>query len=853
MITKNDYAALSALVYNNARDKINQLEIPMVSGWSLAATPTSPSGGFTAEAYRNGNDIVIAFKGTDTANPYDFALDMVTNLRLGFGGASDQLVQAALFYAKVKTDPQFAGCNISFTGHSLGGGLASIMSVWFNLPATTFAEAPFGATALNSLSMVKVATYLVTKGYRSVADQLSYFDLITNYSARQSNVTNYFVPGEVLQNLRTIWPTVLGGDNPITMGGGDNVAGLTLHSMNLHASLLMSQTLANDTILLPQLLTEILDTKLYAVENLFAPQRDFLTHLLNDQIKHGYTDSNGLLAKFAADLDKLTALGDNLKTGVFSKAVIDAAIADYYFMQAGFTHDFFNAITGGIQFDLADIGANWTSNKSNYILDTAVVHQILNGDETARSSLSRANAWTIQSGTDALNITGTGGNDAMIGGTTDDTLDGGAGNDILYGGDGADTLTGGAGDDVLMGGAGNDTYNVGEGLDTITDSDGLGRIYLNGNLLTGGESKDGGHTWTSADGQHHYVLTSSGFTQPGGATLIVDDKVIIKNYHLGTLGLTFNDAALTASPAQQTITGDLTPILDANGNLQYDDLGNVIVDPDKAMPDRRDILHGSGNNDILIGAGGGDILDGRGGDDQLYADTPTGVEQAIANGNSQTGTGLQGDWLSGGSGDDTLVGSTGKDVLAGGGGNDLLIAGAGDDDILGDDGALTNSLNWTVTDEPLYRLFQPVSSGWGAPPDAGNDTIHAGEGADHVWAGAGDDLVYGEDGNDMLAGNDGNDTLYGGAGDDTIQGDGFEYYGQTTVVEGNDFIDGGDGNDTLWGNGGDILYAEGGNNELYADAGADQMTAKGGGNYLDGGDWWRLREAANDEEGRMVA
>lgn len=38
--------------------------------------------------------------------------------------------------------------DISFTGHSLGGGLASLMSVWFDRPSIVFAPAPFlGAIA----------------------------------------------------------------------------------------------------------------------------------------------------------------------------------------------------------------------------------------------------------------------------------------------------------------------------------------------------------------------------------------------------------------------------------------------------------------------------------------------------------------------------------------------------------------------------------------------------------------------------------------------------------------------------------------------------------------------------------
>ena len=43
------------------------------------------------------------------------------------------------------------------------------------------------------------------------------------------------------------------------------------------------------------------------------------------------------------------------------------------------------------------------------------------------------------------------------------------------------------------------------------------------------------------------------------------------------------------------------------------------------------------------------------------------------------GTGLRGDWASGGLGDDLVVGSHGNDVLMGGGGADLLVGGAGDD------------------------------------------------------------------------------------------------------------------------------------------------------------------------------
>ncbi len=59
--------------------------------------------------------------------------------------------------------------------------------------------------------------------------------------------------------------------------------------------------------------------------------------------------------------------------------------------------------------------------------------------------------WTT--GTDAVNISGQGADDALFGGAGDDQLDGGTGDDALAGGAGADLLTGGAGRDTAAYGA----------------------------------------------------------------------------------------------------------------------------------------------------------------------------------------------------------------------------------------------------------------------------------------------------------------------------------------------------------------------------------------------------------------
>lgn len=89
-------------------------------------------------------------------------------------------------------------------------------------------------------------------------------------------------------------------------------------------------------------------------------------------------------------------------------------------------------------------------------------------------------------------IDGGGGNDVICGGAGDDTLRGGNGEDILLGGDGADELLGENGVDVLRGDAGNDTLNGGNGADNLTggaDDDVL-RGDRGDDLLFGGAGDD---------------------------------------------------------------------------------------------------------------------------------------------------------------------------------------------------------------------------------------------------------------------------------------------------------------------------------------------------------------------------
>lgn len=111
------------------------------------------------------------------------------------------------------------------------------------------------------------------------------------------------------------------------------------------------------------------------------------------------------------------------------------------------------------------------------------------GATTSLQKLLKANAieFSGSTGNDTFTgfgkadkISGNNGNDTLKGGGGNDTISGGAGNDKLYGdagndklsgGTGNDTLDGGAGNDKLTGGSGNDVFifKKGQGNDTITD------------------------------------------------------------------------------------------------------------------------------------------------------------------------------------------------------------------------------------------------------------------------------------------------------------------------------------------------------------------------------------------------
>jgi Ca2+-binding RTX toxin-like protein len=325
--------------------------------------------------------------------------------------------------------------------------------------------------------------------------------------------------------------------------------------------------------------------------------------------------------------------------------------------------------------------------------------------------------------------------DLMLGEGGADRLYGRGRDDILIGGPGNDLLDGGSGSDILLGGLGFDSYIV-DGNDRIIDDDGLGVVQdKNGNLIAGAFEK-------KEDGNFHWVLNptvTAAQNSPLTITLADGSTVVIEDFNDGDFGIYLQEVPQDVATTR-TILGDFTPVdfdpVAPGIQTQADDLGNPILsgspEPgrhdgvlDSAGPDL--IQVGAGNDTVIASRGGADtieagpgrdtvragdgddvveagpdadIVSGGAGDDRLYANGRIDMAAAIAAGNTDPATGLKGDWLAGGAGEDIVIGAADDDALFGGEGEDLLIGGSGDDFLNGDDDFLATSFDWTVTADP---------------------------------------------------------------------------------------------------------------------------------------------------------
>jgi len=872
-------ALLAAGAYWDIRFlKTNQAPIP--PGWKvLTEFDVATSGdkastfgsAFSARVFQGPNgEIVISYAGTEFPEGITPGLvnDFISgNLPLATGSYGKQAYDAALVYQKVQAR-YGAGANISFTGHSLGGGLAGLMAVWFDRAATVFDPAPFELAGREipqpfvmapAFSVVMAA--LAAQGYHD--EKFDNYRPLIDFSTRESRVVSYAIKGEILELLDyLLLPRIEASRTPKLVGAAPDLSGGDKHSIDLLAAVLLSTSFETVATALPDVLPLLFDHGLYGPIALGLRQ-NLLVKLLRGEVGV-YDEVTGvqkiapteLLTKFTADLNKLAYSDEGMAAqGGIRKALIVAAMEYYYFKDAASATALFTVDGNGIHFNYSDVGEHNAPLKSPDFMDRAIkaCFDSNTSDLLSIGMLQDQTSWHIQSG--AGGMVWNGGPDAVcdvaVGGVQADVLSGGGGADLLIGGEGDDTLNGGAGTDMLAGGAGNDTYQFTGAFrsDTIVDSDGLGRIQVDGSILQGGKKVEGlDGVWRNQEQGYTFTLAGSGADR---SLLITKDNALdairIKGWQDGQLGLTMDGVPAPPLVVQHTYLGDQRPEIkvDVHGDLYYDWSSTSWASDGSltgglAEENSPDVIVGTLGSDRISGLGGKDVLQGWLGDDEI----------------------------DGGGGDDLIAGGPGRDLIHGGVGNDVIM-GAGNFYFLDYD---QNSYASVRAWNPVFGVnalakvqFDPVGMNqwvngtltWIDLTHPDPDVIGAGDGDDLVFGSAYDDAIAGDAGNDVLWGLEGNDIIVGGTGGDVLVGDveGVDYALLVTVggdipqvVYGKDFLDGGDGDDTLLGGGaGDALFGGGGNDVLAGDGSSvllldgsyvNQLAPQGrqGDDYLDGGD-----------------
>lgn len=671
MVSTIEYALLAGASYRDTRADLNRFPIP--SGWSVVSiVPEDNSTGFEASAYRNlaTNEIVISFAGTD---PNDILGDMAANLGLATGVGSAQLLQAAEYYLQVKAANPNPNATIAFTGHSLGGGLAALMGVFFGKQAVTFDEAPFAESATPNFLPPDVAANLKAALLQNGHTELELAPL-TDYLAQRAvaggiphsdMVSGIAVSGELLfgfpynvVNRIGLWTNI--------NHNAPGVSGEELHSQALLTAFLQSkgtaqsgQALNDVTFKLTDLMGMMFDSNLYAHPTTDPDNRNFLERLVQNE------QGNAMATRFTEDLWKLAqdggltmADGPTPATHVVSKALIAFAMQMYYADTANATNvnkELFTEVTGGVQFDRADVASTLGDAKGYTLYFQTYLNPIAFTDperQLIQSLLPVMRDWYVQAGTGGMNATDSQNRGVfMLGGLGADSLTGGTGADLLVGNAGIDRLNGSGGNDTLLGGTGFDTYlyNTGDGTDTVNDRDDVGRLFVNGQLLSGGVRRagDAENTFHSTDNLFEFVQS--------GTTLTINGQLTVTDWQPGELGITLRDlSALPTGTApvidypDNGLATEVITIPATNGPyiLERTDAFNYVVISSDLYSDTIDTGIG---NDQLYGNGSNDRLYSGEGDDQLFG-------------------GVGHDLLEGGGSQDRLYGEDGRDILLGGGG-----------------------------------------------------------------------------------------------------------------------------------------------------------------------------------------
>jgi VCBS repeat-containing protein len=818
--TDLELALMAGRAYESTKHAINKTPT-VAAGWSELVNERAldSSTGFEATCFQNGDELVISFAGTDPANADMFpnpSVDMANNIALKDGNWAPQLLQAAEYFLQKIALPGVNQEKVTLTGHSLGGGLAALIGVFFNVQTVTFNQAPFAksATALSENAAQLLALLKSAKD----GDQRKYSDaVLSNFDAyrpppnasgsipREKKVKRIQTDGEIL-NWRIVSIFSAGRIGaPVetwTHGGptGSRAEGEALHSQTLlTAFMLTAPSATSETGLaavskkLPGLLPRLQDKKFYdfEVKPENSTDKAFLEHLVQHEVggSNGIrTGGTGMLTRFVGDMERIAAA-----TG-FSRTAQDALIAQaaewYYWQGTDYAGQEFFLKTGDfLQFTTAKgAGLPGALDKADaYVRPwlTSVASEV-----GLRNPASVAfDQWNVALSDQQVNATARylDQSQAFIGGGGNDNFTGGAKNDFLAGGAGADTLDGGGGDDSIYGGGGTDVYRFiqSHGKDRVFDSDGKARIEIDGVALTAtgslighGNGAPGSGSWGFKLNGVQYDYTYRDKQLTIGKRGDTANSVTIENFNLKD-ALELADGYMGIKLVNETKAhlGSGSKLAGLNSFSNYD------FDPN-AEAEVSQIIEGGGVEGVIYlnrPASPGDVITFEvAGLENAPLGAVLGDETVPANGATITLTEGQTEVHF------ALVQNGQLSANVTGTLRAIYHSASGS--------ATTNS--WTITLKDTGEVATTVlgdrhatlsTDSEGRPEYSGAGTVAAPDFDDVLYASFAGSKVEGLGGNDVVAGRQGNDQLDGGAGNDLIAGG-----------AGSDSISGGEGADRIF-------------------------------------------------------
>ncbi|MEQ1672271.1 MAG: hypothetical protein ABL893_15570, partial [Hyphomicrobium sp.] len=378
------------------------------------------------------------------------------------------------------------------------------------------------------------------------------------------------------------------------------------------------------------------------------------------------------------------------------------------------------------------------------------------------------------------------GNDIVKGNAGDDQLYGGNGNDDIDGGYGVDTIKGDAGNDIIRGDRGDDKLDGGSGADTYVFFSGDGRDTING---------DSTDTLQFAAGikPSDIIFVRPFATKAPSFLSSTGSDLDVLRLEIGTTGDSVEFAA-----------GNFMAVRFADGTawsaVEVEAIAEARI---QATSGNDDIMRGVGDQ-VLAGGAGNDRMSGGVGSDTYVWNRGDGNDivrdynQAATTDRLVFGPGI-------GPGDITITrlpanfdefNLTGHNPYA-----DALItiAGPGGGSVQLYDFFDTTSISGTLDliafdDGSVWTYGDIAARVVIGPPTSGADTLTGSPATETINGGAGNDTIsggtptQGQSAFDVLIGGDGNDsitgsgTMIGGAGNDTFSSSGVGYTTFTDVL-----------------------------------------------------------------------